>query len=124
MALLLCADYSIWHQLSAGAERLPRGLQRVTSKLAVERARRHWPAPEPRLAMSREEKLQSLSAQLRSRDVLIEKMRLELAHLKRMKFGRSSEQLDEKIAQLEFSLEDLEARIWASLHWYHTLICH
>jgi transposase len=56
-----------------------------------------------------EEKLQDLSAQLRSRDVLIEKMRLELARLKRMKFGRSSEQLDEQIAQLEFSLEELEA---------------
>ena len=55
------------------------------------------------------EKLQSLSSQLRSRDVLIEKMGLELAHLKRMKFGRSSEQVDEKIAQLEFSHEELEA---------------
>ena len=62
-----------------------------------------------KLLHAAEEKLQSLSAQLRSRDVLIEKMRLELAHLKRMKFGRSSEQLDEKIAQLEFSLEELEA---------------
>ncbi len=62
-----------------------------------------------KLLHAAEEKLESLSAQLRSRDVLIEKMRLELAHLKRMKFGRSSEQLDEKIAQLEFSLEELEA---------------
>ena len=62
-----------------------------------------------KLLRAAEEKLQSLSAPLRSRDVLIEKMRLELAHLKRMKFGRSSEQLDEKIAQLEFSLEELEA---------------
>jgi transposase len=62
-----------------------------------------------KLLHAAEEQLQSLSSQLRSRDVLIEKMRLELAHLKRMKFGRSSEQLDEKIAQLEFSLEELEA---------------
>jgi len=62
-----------------------------------------------KLLNAAEEKLQSLSAQLRSRDVLIERMRLELFALKRMKFGRSSEQLDEKIAQLEFSLEELEA---------------
>lgn len=62
-----------------------------------------------KLLHAAEEKLERLSSQLRSRDVLIERMRLELAHLKRMKFGRSSEQLDEKIAQLEFSLEELEA---------------
>lgn len=47
--------------------------------------------------------------QLLSRDVLIEKLRIELLRLKRMRFGRSSEQLDEKIAQLEFTLEELEA---------------
>jgi transposase len=48
-------------------------------------------------------------AQLLSRDVLIEQLKLQLARLKRMKFGRSSEQLDAQIAQLEFSLEELEA---------------
>jgi transposase len=47
--------------------------------------------------------------QLLSRDVLIEKLRIELLRLKRMRFGRSSEQLDEKIAQLELTLEELEA---------------
>jgi transposase len=51
----------------------------------------------------------SLSAQLRSRDVLIENLKLQLARLKRMKFGRSSERLDAQIAQLELSLEELEA---------------
>jgi transposase len=51
----------------------------------------------------------SLSSQLRSRDVLIEQLKLQLARLRRMKFGRSSEQLDAQIAQLEFSLEELEA---------------
>jgi transposase len=51
----------------------------------------------------------ALTAKLRSRDVLIEQLKLQLARLKRMKFGRSSEQLDEKIAQLELSLEELEA---------------
>lgn len=51
----------------------------------------------------------SLNAKLRSRDVLIEQLKLQLARLKRMKFGRSSEQLDAQIAQLELSLEELEA---------------
>ena len=38
---------------------------------------------------------------LASRDVLIEKLKIELLRLKRMQFGRSSEQLDTQIAQLE-----------------------
>lgn len=48
-------------------------------------------------------------AEILSRDVLIEKMRMELARLKRRQFGRSSEQLDQRIAQLELTLEELEA---------------
>jgi transposase len=48
-------------------------------------------------------------ALLLSRDVLIEQLKLQLARLKRMKFGRSSERLDAQIAQLELSLEELEA---------------
>jgi transposase len=55
------------------------------------------------------DQVQRLSTQLHSRDVLIEKMKLQLAQLRRMKFGRSSEQLDAQIAQLELSLEELEA---------------
>jgi transposase len=46
---------------------------------------------------------------LASRDVLIEKLKIELLRLKRMRFGRSSEQLDTQIAQLELTLEELEA---------------
>ena len=56
----------------------------------------------------------AMSAQLRSRDVMIEHLKLQLARLKRMKFGRSSEQLDAQIAQLEFSLEELEANAAAA----------
>ena len=55
------------------------------------------------------DKLQIFSTQLRSRDVLIEQLKLQLTRLRRMKFGRSSEALDAQIAQLEFSLEELEA---------------
>ena len=48
-------------------------------------------------------------AALLGRDVLIERLRFELARLKRARFGRSSEQLDPQIAQLELTLEELEA---------------
>jgi transposase len=48
-------------------------------------------------------------ALLLSREVLLEKLKIELLRLKRMRFGRSSEQLDARIAQLELTLEDLEA---------------
>jgi len=58
--------------------------------------------------------LDAMSAQLRSRDVLIEQLKLQLARLKRMQFGRSSEQLDAQIAQLELSLEELEANVAAA----------
>lgn len=39
----------------------------------------------------------------------IEKLKLQIAILKRMKFGRSSEQLDTQIAQLELIVDELEA---------------
>jgi transposase len=48
-------------------------------------------------------------ALLLSRDLEIEQLKLQLAKLRRMQFGRSSEQLDAQIAQLDLTLEDLEA---------------
>ena len=48
-------------------------------------------------------------AQLAERDAEIERLNLILAKLRRMQFGRRSEQLDETIGQLELSLEELEA---------------
>jgi transposase len=49
-------------------------------------------------------------ARLLSNKLQIGQLKLELSKLRRMQFGRSSEQLDEKIAQLELTLEELEAR--------------
>lgn len=46
---------------------------------------------------------------LRSRDLQIEHLKLLLAKLRRMQFGRSSEALGERIEQLELSIEELEA---------------
>lgn len=45
---------------------------------------------------------------LLSRDLLIEKLKVQIARLKRMYFGRSSEKLASEIAQLELALEELE----------------
>ena len=48
-------------------------------------------------------------AELLSRDLQIEKLKIELARLKRLQFGRSSEHVSQQIAQLELTLEELEA---------------
>ncbi len=49
------------------------------------------------------------AAELLAKDSLIGTLRLQLARLRRMQFGRSSERLDSAVAQLELALEDLEA---------------
>ncbi|MGO9994112.1 MAG: IS66 family transposase [Steroidobacteraceae bacterium] len=49
-------------------------------------------------------------ARLLSNSLQIEQLKLQLSKLRGMQFGRSSEQIDEKIAQLELTLEDLEVR--------------
>ena len=43
------------------------------------------------------------------RDLQIEHLKLTLAKLRRAQYGRSSEALDERINQLELSIEELEA---------------
>jgi transposase len=48
-------------------------------------------------------------AALRTRDLEIQHLKLLLSKLRRMQFGRSSEALDERIEQLELSIEELEA---------------
>ena len=59
------------------------------------------------------ESLKQLVARMRSalnsRDLEIEHLKLVLAKLRRAQYGRSSEQLDERINQLELSIEELEA---------------
>ena len=47
-------------------------------------------------------------ADISARDILIETLRVQIARLKRMQFGKSSERLDTQIAQLELALEELE----------------
>jgi transposase len=61
------------------------------------------------LVLERTAALQAANALVLSRQVEIDQLKLQIKQLQRMKFGRSSEQLNEKIAQLELALEDLEA---------------
>ena len=70
------------------------------------------------LAKRTAEELEASRAEVRAkRDelyaerLLVEKLKLQIARLKRMQFGRSSERRDEQIAQLELIVEELEARL-------------
>jgi transposase len=55
--------------------------------------------------------LESVKVTLISQTLELEKLRFEIACLKRMKYGRSSEQLDAQIGQMQLTLEDLEASL-------------
>ena len=65
-------------------------------------------ASEMRAAQS-EARAAHLAAELSTRTAEIEHLKLVLAKLRRMQFGRKSEKLDQQIEQLELQLEDLEA---------------
>lgn len=60
------------------------------------------------LILEQQATIETSQAELADVRLVVEKLRFELARLKRQAYGRSSEALDAKIAQLEFTLEDLE----------------
>jgi len=62
-----------------------------------------------RLLTEKDAALQAIRTELHSHKLEIERLRLQLARLRRMQFGRSSEALNAQIAQLELRLEELEA---------------
>lgn len=62
-----------------------------------------------RLLTEKDAALQAIRGELRSHKLEIERLRLQLARLRRMQYGRSSEALNATIAQLELRLEELEA---------------
>lgn len=62
-----------------------------------------------RLLQERDAQLVGLTEQLNTRAVEIEHLKLQIAKLRRMQFGRKSEKLDHQIEQLELQLEDLQA---------------
>lgn len=55
------------------------------------------------------DQLAEQARKLQSRDTLIDKLKAQLALLKRARFGSSSEKMDRAIEQLELALEDIEA---------------
>ncbi len=55
------------------------------------------------------QKLKAAKAGLMLKILELEKIKAEIAKLRRMKFGQSSERFDAQLAQLELSLEDMEA---------------
>jgi len=61
------------------------------------------------LILSQHEQLLSKDEQLLSRDNEIEHLKLLIAKLRRMQFGRKSEKLDRQIEQLELRLDELQA---------------
>ncbi len=61
-----------------------------------------------RLLDQREAEIARQSAELLARDLLIEKLKLQLANLRRHRFGAKSEALDQIIDQLELALEEAE----------------
>lgn len=63
------------------------------------------------IVLERSAALEAAEARLISQKLELEKLRFEIACLKRMKYGRSSEQLDAKIEQMQLTLEDLEASL-------------
>jgi transposase len=52
--------------------------------------------------------LAAAQAELASRDLLIQTLRVQIARLRRMQFGAKSEKLAHQLAQLELALEELE----------------
>jgi len=50
----------------------------------------------------------ALAAEVHAKTLLIEKLKMQLAALRRARFGRSSEKLDREIEQLELLIGDIE----------------
>jgi len=66
------------------------------------------------LIIERNAKLEAAEALLLSQKLELEKLRFQIAYLKRIKYGRSSEQLDRELLQMQLSIEDLEASLAAT----------
>jgi hypothetical protein len=55
--------------------------------------------------------LEIAEAKVLSQRLELEKLRFQIAYFKRQKYGRSSEQLDQQLVQMQLSIEDLEASL-------------
>ena len=66
-----------------------------------------------RIVLEHSAKLEAAEALLIFKNLELEKLRFQIAYLKRMKYGRSSEQLDLQLLQMQLSIEDLQASLAA-----------
>jgi chromosome segregation ATPase len=73
----------------------------------IEELRRQLNAKDALLA-ERDAELAAAKAGLVAKTLEAEKLKFELARLKRMSFGASSERIEREIAQLELKLEEIE----------------
>jgi len=64
--------------------------------------------------LDKDARIAELEAAVAARDTLIETLRVQLAQLRRLTFGRSSEKLSRQIEQLELALEELEGEAEAA----------
>src|SRR5271170_963194 len=64
-----------------------------------------------RIVLEHSAKLEAAEALLIFKNLELEKLRFQIAYLKRQKYGRSSEQLDRQLVQMQLSIEDLEASL-------------
>jgi transposase len=63
------------------------------------------------LVLERDAQIEATQRLLISQQLELEKLRFQIACLKRAKFGRSSEQLDSQVTQMQLTLEDLESTL-------------
>ncbi|BAI75684.1 transposase (plasmid) [Azospirillum sp. B510] len=92
--------------MPATAEPLPTDIETLRAIIAAQAAEL---AAERRCREASEAELAAAKAGLVAKALEVEKLKIQLARLRRMQFGRSSEKIDREIDQLELALEDLEA---------------
>ena len=67
------------------------------------------PAALRAFALACQDELKAAELAVQYKTLEIEKLKFQIAKLRRMQFGRSSERINQQIAQLELRLEALEA---------------
>src|SRR4051794_14428287 len=67
------------------------------------------PAALRAFALACQDELRAAELAVQYKTLEIEKLKFQIAKLRRMQFGRSSERINHQIAQLELRLEELEA---------------
>lgn len=92
--------------MPTAAEPLPTDIETLRAIIAAQAAEL---AAERRCREASEAELAAAKAGLVAKALEVEKLKVQLARLRRMQFGRSSEKIDREIDQLELALEDLEA---------------